>query len=182
MCMSAMAWAAMGGVVWGTSVAQLREFGIRQILIPANAVIAPHPSTMARSSATSCRPRPTRCSEIDSAPDLRDASTVRVLRWSRGHHLRGPTDGACSSDPTPSGSTNWFGSRRNAHTTWSSVRALRGRAAGALGQFGTPTNWKCGTSTATELIDIGLIAAEAVNSSGVDMPPVRGLGRDGKPP
>ena len=43
MCTSAMAWAAMGGVVWGTSIAQLREFGIRQILIPANAVIAASP-------------------------------------------------------------------------------------------------------------------------------------------
>ena len=43
MCMSAMVWAAMGGVVWGTSVAQLREFGIKQILIPANAVIGASP-------------------------------------------------------------------------------------------------------------------------------------------
>jgi tRNA(Arg) A34 adenosine deaminase TadA len=43
MCMSAMVWAAMGGVVWGTSVEQLRQFGIRQILIPANAVIGASP-------------------------------------------------------------------------------------------------------------------------------------------
>jgi tRNA(Arg) A34 adenosine deaminase TadA len=43
MCMSAMAWAAMGGVVWGTSVEQLREFGIRQILIPATTVIGASP-------------------------------------------------------------------------------------------------------------------------------------------
>src|SRR6266403_5685220 len=40
MCMSAMVWAGMGGVVWGTSIERLREFGINQILIPATAVIA----------------------------------------------------------------------------------------------------------------------------------------------
>jgi tRNA(adenine34) deaminase len=39
MCMSAMVWAAMGGVVWGTSIEQLRQFGINQILIPATTVI-----------------------------------------------------------------------------------------------------------------------------------------------
>jgi tRNA(adenine34) deaminase len=43
MCMSAMVWAAMGGVVWGTSVEQLRQFGINQILIPATAVIGASP-------------------------------------------------------------------------------------------------------------------------------------------
>ena len=69
MCTSAMAWAAMSGMVWGTSVAQLREFGIRQILIRRTPSSPPHHSTMARYSATSCRPRPTRYSEIDSAPD-----------------------------------------------------------------------------------------------------------------
>jgi tRNA(Arg) A34 adenosine deaminase TadA len=40
MCMSAMVWAGMGGVVWGTSIEQLRQFGINQILIPAAAVVA----------------------------------------------------------------------------------------------------------------------------------------------
>jgi tRNA(adenine34) deaminase len=40
MCMSALAWAGMGGVVWGTSIADLSRFGIDQIMIPANAVIA----------------------------------------------------------------------------------------------------------------------------------------------
>jgi tRNA(adenine34) deaminase len=39
MCMSAMVWAGMGGVVWGTSIEQLRQFGISQILIPATTVI-----------------------------------------------------------------------------------------------------------------------------------------------
>ncbi|HJS84970.1 MAG TPA: nucleoside deaminase [Acetobacteraceae bacterium] len=39
MCMSAMAWAGIGGVVWGTPIEQLRQFGINQILIPATAVI-----------------------------------------------------------------------------------------------------------------------------------------------
>jgi tRNA(adenine34) deaminase len=43
MCMSAMAWAGMGGVVWGTSIENLRRFGIDQILIPATAVIAAAP-------------------------------------------------------------------------------------------------------------------------------------------
>ena len=39
MCMSAMVWAGMGGVVWGTSIEQLRQFGINQISIPATTVI-----------------------------------------------------------------------------------------------------------------------------------------------
>ncbi len=39
MCVSAMVWAGMGGVVWGTSVEQLHQFGINQILIPAATVI-----------------------------------------------------------------------------------------------------------------------------------------------
>jgi tRNA(adenine34) deaminase len=43
MCMSAMARAGMGGVVWGTSIEKLRRFGINQILIPATAVIAAAP-------------------------------------------------------------------------------------------------------------------------------------------
>jgi tRNA(adenine34) deaminase len=38
MCMSAMVWAGMGGVVWGTSIEQLRRFGINQIPIPATTV------------------------------------------------------------------------------------------------------------------------------------------------
>ena len=40
MCMSALAWAGMGGVVWGTSIADLSRFGIDQIMIPAKVVIA----------------------------------------------------------------------------------------------------------------------------------------------
>lgn len=40
MCMRALAWAGMGGVVWGTSITDLSRFGIDQIMIPANAVIA----------------------------------------------------------------------------------------------------------------------------------------------
>jgi tRNA(Arg) A34 adenosine deaminase TadA len=43
MCMSAMVWAAMGGVVWGTSIEQLRQFGINQISIPAATVIGGSP-------------------------------------------------------------------------------------------------------------------------------------------
>ena len=39
MCMSAMVWAGMGVVVWGTSIEQLRQFGINQILLPATTVI-----------------------------------------------------------------------------------------------------------------------------------------------
>jgi tRNA(adenine34) deaminase len=38
MCMSAMVWAGMAGVVYGTSIAKLRAFGINQILIPSAAV------------------------------------------------------------------------------------------------------------------------------------------------
>ena len=43
MCMSAMVWAAIGGVVWGTSIEQLRQFGINQISIPAARVIGASP-------------------------------------------------------------------------------------------------------------------------------------------
>jgi tRNA(Arg) A34 adenosine deaminase TadA len=43
MCMSALAWARIGGVVWGTSIESLSRFGIDQILIPATAVIAAAP-------------------------------------------------------------------------------------------------------------------------------------------
>ena len=39
----AIAWAGLGGVVWGTSIEKLRQFGIRQISIPATAVIAAAP-------------------------------------------------------------------------------------------------------------------------------------------
>ena len=43
MCMSAMVWAGVGGVVYGTSIEQLRQFGINQILIPATTVIGASP-------------------------------------------------------------------------------------------------------------------------------------------
>lgn len=43
MCMSALAWAGMGGIVWGTSIADLSRLGIDQIRIPATAVIAAAP-------------------------------------------------------------------------------------------------------------------------------------------
>jgi tRNA(adenine34) deaminase len=43
MCMSAMAWAGLGGVVYGTSIEMLREVGINQIMIPATTVIGAAP-------------------------------------------------------------------------------------------------------------------------------------------
>ena len=43
MCMSAMVWAGVGSVVYGTSIEQLRQFGINQILIPATTVISASP-------------------------------------------------------------------------------------------------------------------------------------------
>ena len=43
MCMSAIVWAGIGGVVWGTSIEQLRRLGINQILIPARSVAAAAP-------------------------------------------------------------------------------------------------------------------------------------------
>ena len=43
MCMSAIVWAGVGGVVWGTSIEQLRQFGINQILVPATTVIGASP-------------------------------------------------------------------------------------------------------------------------------------------
>ena len=39
MCMSALAWAGIGGVVFGTSIASLKRFGIDQIDITSRAVI-----------------------------------------------------------------------------------------------------------------------------------------------
>jgi tRNA(Arg) A34 adenosine deaminase TadA len=39
MCMSALAWAGIGGVVYGTSIETLRRLGIDQILLPAKTVI-----------------------------------------------------------------------------------------------------------------------------------------------
>lgn len=43
MCMSALAWARIGGVVYGTSIEKLRQIGIDQILPPATAVIGAAP-------------------------------------------------------------------------------------------------------------------------------------------
>jgi tRNA(adenine34) deaminase len=43
MCMAALAWARIGGVVYGTSIEKLCQFGIDQILIPASAVTAAAP-------------------------------------------------------------------------------------------------------------------------------------------
>jgi tRNA(adenine34) deaminase len=40
MCMSALAWARIGGVVCGTSIEKLQQVGIDQILLPATTVIA----------------------------------------------------------------------------------------------------------------------------------------------
>jgi tRNA(adenine34) deaminase len=39
MCMSAMIWAGIGGVVYGTPITQLAQYGISQILIPSTTVI-----------------------------------------------------------------------------------------------------------------------------------------------
>ena len=41
--MSALAWARIGGVVYGTSIETLRQAGIDQILLPATAVISAAP-------------------------------------------------------------------------------------------------------------------------------------------
>ena len=43
MCMGAVIWAGLGGVVWGTSIEKLREAGINQIIIPATTVIGASP-------------------------------------------------------------------------------------------------------------------------------------------
>jgi tRNA(adenine34) deaminase len=43
MCMSALAWARIGGVVYGTSIETLCRLGIDQILLPATAVIGAAP-------------------------------------------------------------------------------------------------------------------------------------------
>jgi tRNA(adenine34) deaminase len=43
MCMSALEWARIGGVVYGTSIERLRQAGIDQILIPAATVVAAAP-------------------------------------------------------------------------------------------------------------------------------------------
>ena len=38
MCISAMVWAGIGGVVYGTTIAKLAQYGINQILIPSATV------------------------------------------------------------------------------------------------------------------------------------------------
>ena len=43
MCMSAMVWAGIGGIVYGTSIEKFRQVGINQILIPAATVIGASP-------------------------------------------------------------------------------------------------------------------------------------------
>jgi tRNA(adenine34) deaminase len=43
MCMGALAWARIGGVVYGTSIETLSRLGIDQILLPATAVIGAAP-------------------------------------------------------------------------------------------------------------------------------------------
>jgi tRNA(adenine34) deaminase len=43
MCMSAMVWAGMGGVVYGTPITKLAQYGINQILIPATTVSGASP-------------------------------------------------------------------------------------------------------------------------------------------
>jgi tRNA(adenine34) deaminase len=43
MCMSALAWARIGGVVYGTPIEKLQQVGINQILLPATTVIAAAP-------------------------------------------------------------------------------------------------------------------------------------------
>ena len=43
MCMSALAWAQIGAVVYGTSIETLQKLGIDQILLPAIAVIRAAP-------------------------------------------------------------------------------------------------------------------------------------------
>jgi tRNA(adenine34) deaminase len=43
MCMSALVWARIGGVVYGTSIEKLQQVGIAQILLPATTVIAAAP-------------------------------------------------------------------------------------------------------------------------------------------
>ena len=40
MCMGALAWARVGGIVYGTAIETLRRVGIDQILLPATAIIA----------------------------------------------------------------------------------------------------------------------------------------------
>ncbi len=43
MCMAALAWARMGGVVYGSSIATLQRLGIDQMLLPAAAVASAAP-------------------------------------------------------------------------------------------------------------------------------------------
>jgi tRNA(adenine34) deaminase len=43
MCMSALVWTRVGGVVYGTSIGTLRQVGIDQILLPATTVISAAP-------------------------------------------------------------------------------------------------------------------------------------------
>jgi tRNA(Arg) A34 adenosine deaminase TadA len=52
MCMGALAWARIRGVVYGTPIETLQKLGIDQILLPATAVMVPRHFIAARSWAT----------------------------------------------------------------------------------------------------------------------------------
>jgi tRNA(adenine34) deaminase len=43
MCMAAFAWARIGGIVYGTTIAKLRDCGIDQIMVPAADIAAAAP-------------------------------------------------------------------------------------------------------------------------------------------
>ena len=125
MRMSAMVWAGMGGVVWGTSIEQLRRFGINQILIPATTVIGASAFYDGEIRATSCSPKPTHCSGTASVLSALDRRCHQ--KWHSNKVLAPPTRlGRSTNTPAASGSPQ---QRTIARTTRKSgeYRRIRGR-------------------------------------------------------
>ena len=69
MCMGAIVWAGIGGVVYGSSITTLAEVGIPQIMLDASVVRDAAPFYRGRIMGGCYGPRPTRCSAIDSGAE-----------------------------------------------------------------------------------------------------------------
>jgi len=69
MCMGAIVWAGIGGVVYASSITTLAEVGMAQVMIGASAVRDAAPFYRGRIMGGCYGPRPTRCSAIDSGAE-----------------------------------------------------------------------------------------------------------------
>jgi tRNA(Arg) A34 adenosine deaminase TadA len=95
MCMSALVWAGVGGVVFGTSVDELRRVGIDQIAIAAKTVVDASPfhrgcCWLACSKAKRIRRRWRRSALVritDSTQTSREARKVPISLWLEGKSI-----------------------------------------------------------------------------------------------